>query len=108
MMLTEFKETEIVWRGNTRTNTVHLVTIGHGMTYVMVFERWGMRNAKPFFGDLERGVIRAFDEMIEVDHNSVFTRIDNEAARRIVAAWNACKGIPTAELEAMTPGALKP
>lgn len=42
------------WFGNAKGNHVYLATIGQGRTYVMGFERWGMRSAQPTFRDGDR------------------------------------------------------
>jgi len=44
--------------------------------------------------------------LLSLLHNGEQWSATQEAnMRRIVAAWNACQGIPTADLEAMAPGA---
>jgi hypothetical protein len=36
------------WHGN-GTSSIHLATVDRGRTYVMSFQRWGMRSAQPTF-----------------------------------------------------------
>lgn len=37
------------WFGNTAVKNLYLATVHHGRRFVMVFERWGMRDACPAF-----------------------------------------------------------
>jgi len=41
------------WFGSLDTQDIYLATVNRGRIYVMGFQRWGMRNAQPVFG--ERG-----------------------------------------------------
>lgn len=38
-----------IWKGNTEVQQIELISRAEGLWTVMSFERWGMRDAQPFF-----------------------------------------------------------
>jgi Lar family restriction alleviation protein len=60
------------WFGNAKNNEVYLATVNRGRTYVMGFDRWGMRGAQPTFQPEGRGLVPASKLlMFEVGDKSV-------------------------------------
>lgn len=70
------------WFGNTKSHEIYLATVDRGRLYMMGFERWGRRDARPNFWHPEGGPIQDFREvaMFEREYREDIRGIDNPVA----------------------------
>lgn len=72
------------WFGNTDSHDVYLATVDRGRIFIMGFERWGMRDARPIFQehDTHNGM-QSFQAhaIYERDYRNDFQGIDLPEAR---------------------------
>lgn len=86
------------WFGNVAHHDVYLSTKDRGRLYIMCFERWGMRNAKPIFRRDENGLGDRVEEIacFEVDYRQDFVGLQNPEAELIAHAPTDLQDLITA------------